>query len=572
MTSLLGRIAALAALVALLAVTVCAWVGSRTADQGVIEQRIRAGSDQLDDLGHHLGQLGGDLAYEILDYANWSELYEALPALDPLWTRDNLAPGRDPGGLVQVMAVVRDGRVLGRFRHLDQRGAESSAADPAPAAQVAALAGGGAAHGLAVLGGRAVLFASAPIRRSDRSGPPVGTLIGLAYLDASVLTRIRLGGWRLSVEALSDAAPSAPETLRQGATLVARARLPARGGAVSVVLSEEVGDGRLLALRANRAIILAGLITALVATAIGVALGWHWVRPLTLLAAACRRRAVDAEAPLPAGRGLPEAEAIQEALAVLVDAERRNREALAAALDRETTANLVHTRFLAQLGHEFGQPIRALIATIDRLEANGGRLPPEELAHAREVALSLEERFQEVLGLAAEVREDGGSERDVADYLAGVADLLAPTAARRGLRIDSATTVARAVIDPRLLTPILVNLAANAIRVTASGGVRLLADPAGDGGTRWTVADSGPGIEDALAHRIEDACARGEVLPGTAGIGLGLALALTNARALRGRLRLVRSGGDGAAFELVLPPAEPGLGTGVHRRRVGSRG
>lgn len=568
MTSLRGRIAALAALVALLAITVCAWVGSRTADQGVVDQRIRTGIEEAADLRHALERAGADLAHEIDDYANWSELYEALPELDPAWTRINLAPGRGPGGVVQVMVVVRDGRVLGRYRHPGQRTTGPSPEDPAPDAELTALVEAEAGHGLAVLAGRPALYAAVPIRPSDRGGTPAGTLIGLAYLGPAMLERIRLGGWRLTLAALPGEAATAPVATRDGDSVTVRARLAARGGAFAVDLVEELSHGRLLALRANRAIILAGLATALVATLIGVALGWRWVRPLTLLAAACRRRAVDGEAPLPAVRGLPEAEAIQDALAALVEAERRNREALAAALDRETTANLVHARFLAQLGHEFGQPIRALIATIDRLDAGGGRLPPEDLAHAREVALSLEERFQEVLGLAAEVREPGGRERDVGEYLAGVADLLAPTAARRGLRIDTAARCARAVIDPRLLTPILVNLAANAIRATASGGVRLLADTATDGGTRWTVADTGPGIEAGLARRIEDACARGEVLPGTAGIGLGLALALTNARALGGRLRLARNGADGAAFELFLPRTEPGLGTGVHHRRV----
>ena len=547
----------------------CAWVGSRTANQGVVEQRIRAGSDQIDDLRHHLNQLGSDLAYEILDYANWSELYEALPALDPAWTAVNLAPGRDPGGLVQVMAVVRDGRVLGRYRHLDQRGGEPSAAEPAATDAVAALASVGVGHGLAVLGDRAVLFASASIRRSDRSGTPAGTLVGLAYLTPSVLERIRLGGWQLALEVLPDASASAAETSQHADTVIARARLQARGGVVAVSLTENLADGRLLALQANRAIIVAGLLTALVATAIGVALGWHWVRPLTSLAAACRRRAIDPEAPLPAMRGLPEAEAIQDALAVLIDAERRNREALAAALDRETTANLVHVRFLAQLGHEFGQPIRALIATIDRLEAGGGRLPPEELAQARGVALSLEERFNEVLGLAGEIREPGGTVRDIADYLARVADLLAPTAARRGLRIETAAAVPRAVIDPRLLTPVLVNLAANAIRATSAGTVLLRVDASEGGGTRWSVIDTGPGIEAGLASRIEDACARGEVLPGTAGLGLGLALALTNTRALGGRLRLAGNGPDGSVFEVSLPHADPGQGTGVYRQRAG---
>jgi len=568
MNSLRGRIAALAALVALLAITVCAWVGSRAAGHGVVEQRVRTGMEELEDLRHLLGRLGLDLAHAVAAVASEPELIRRMPRPDSEWARNHLAPGRQPGGLLQALALVHDGRVIGRFRHLDQRAAEPSPHDPAAPGELESLARASASSGLAVLGGRPALYAAAAVR--DRSGPSHGTLIGVAYLRPDVLDRLRTGGWRLTLEAVPGDAGAPAEATRDGDTVVVRARMPAEGGALGVELTEDVGHRRLLALRANRAIILAGLATALAATAIGITLGWRWVRPLTLLAAACRSRAVDGEAPLPSLRGLTEADAIRDALAALIEAERRNRDALAAALDRETTANLVHARFLAQLGHEFGQPIRALIATIDRLEAGGGRLPPEELAHARQVALTLEERFQEVLGLASEVRERGGSERDVAAYLAGVAELLAPTAARRGLRIDTAVGCARAVIDARLLTPILVNLAANAIHATSAGGVRLRADGEPSGGTRWTVADSGPGIEAGLATRIADACARGEVLPGSAGIGLGLALALANARALGGRLRLAANGATGATFELVLPQVDPEPGSETHRRPGGS--
>jgi signal transduction histidine kinase len=144
--------------------------------------------------------------------------------------------------------------------------------------------------------------------------------------------------------------------------------------------------------------------------------------------------------------------------------------------------------------------------------------------------------------------------------------VLRPVAIRRGLELRVEAPAAEAVIDARLLTPILVNLAANAIRATAAGGVRLRADAEPGGGTRWTVADSGPGIEPELAARIADACARGEVLPGSAGIGLGLALALANARALHGRLRLAENGRDGVVFILTLPPVQAEPASEAHRR------
>lgn len=562
MNALRLRIALLALLMALMTALVCAWSGSRAVKAATIEQRRQEAEEECLEVRWIVERAQLDLVHEVRDYAQWTELYEQAPRPTAAWAAENLRPGLTPGGKLRVMALVSDGQVVSRH-HADHHSVDQSdASDPAPAAAVAALTHQPQRSGIALFAGRPALFAVEPILRNDGSGPPHGHLIGLCYFDGFLAERIDQVGWEVALVPVPPEAAEPPPPV-PGAVLM----LPAVDGRLAAVLTSQGGESA-IAIGATRAIVLAGLAIAAVAAVIGIVLGLRWVRPLSRLAEAVRRRAADPMQPLPDGRGLAEAEVLAEAFAALDVAERSHRDELAAALERETTASAVQQRFLAQLGHEFGRPVRTLLAVVDRLDAEGGRLPPEELAHARQAALALEERFQEVLGLAAERGETpGGSERELADYLAGVAELLAPTAARRGLALRVEAAPGRAVLDGRLLTPVLVNLAANAIRATASGAVTLSAQHDADG-TRWTVADTGPGIAPDLAARIADACQRGEVLPGTPGIGLGLALALANARALRGRLELARNGADGAAFVLTLPSQQPGHGTGLHRRPV----
>jgi signal transduction histidine kinase len=304
-------------------------------------------------------------------------------------------------------------------------------------------------------------------------------------------------------------------------------------------------------LRSKEIVFITGLITAVVAVLIGTWLGWSWLKPIIVLADWCRRRAHDPSAALPNVGNLSEARDLAHGLSELLQAQRGSEEALAAALDRETTVNAVHQRFLTQLGQEFGQPIRRLINTIDRLHLQSGRMEPEDVEASRQAALQLEERFQEVLGLAQDDSAEPSplSQRHVDDYLSGVVELMRPVAARRGLTLQYQAPHQLLPIDARLLTPILVNLISNAFKAMGSVSVEVRIDR---GDSVWHIADTGPGLPGDLADRVGAACVRGEVLPGEPGMGLGLALSLANARALGGQLRLINQA-KGATFELRVP-------------------
>jgi signal transduction histidine kinase len=150
--------------------------------------------------------------------------------------------------------------------------------------------------------------------------------------------------------------------------------------------------------------------------------------------------------------------------------------------------------------------------------------------------------------------------------LAGVARTLAPRAAARRLALacDVAPDVpADAALDAARVREVLLNLGANAVRVTRRGGVRLAARveraaaPAGPAWLALDVADTGPGLTDEARARLFRAWATGGADGGdnAGGAGLGLVLARALAEHMGGALDVASVHGRGSTFTLRLPLA-----------------
>ncbi len=564
MSSLRARIVSLIALVALLSTAVCAIAASRVLRTGLDQLERARLQDKADEMRQRLSALSEGLAFETGDYAGWSELYEHMPRPPAAWAATNLRIGTHPGRVVQVFILISGGEILGRYgvgQPRDHRADEHDPAHPRALAPVVGL--GRIAAGIGVFGGAPALWATHPVLASDGSGPPRGELLALAYLDRAALDRIAPPGWRLTVASADTATVTAG--MRLDDNLGIAFTLDAVDGALIVDLRPDHRPGQLLAIESQVAIVAAGLITAIAALLLGSWLGMVWLRPVNDLAEACRALALDPSHALPDKSGLTETDVLADSLAGLIDNERASRDQLSAALTRETTANAVHRRFLAQLGQELGEPIRHLIGAIESLDAHG-RLAPEQAAGARAAANRLEERFQEALGLATGFSSSHGAlstQARLDEFLTSLAQLLEPLARHRGVTVTVDAPPETTALDRRLLAPIVVNLASNAIKAS-NGSVVTLAARLDGNHLRWSVSDQGAGLGDDLAQRIAAACRRGEVLPGEPGIGLGLALALANTRALGGELTLQSSGPGGTRFELRTPMQSA---TGMWRRQ-----
>jgi signal transduction histidine kinase len=218
--------------------------------------------------------------------------------------------------------------------------------------------------------------------------------------------------------------------------------------------------------------------------------------------------------------------------------------------------------FAGGVAHELNQPLTAVLASTQAAQRLLGDEEPD-LVTAREAmsrAATQARRAADVLArLRQAITQPGAPGASVPLELAyavrGVLGLLEPALAGAGVevRLEGTTPTVRG--DPVALEQILHNLIDNAIKALAAqpqGGRRLAIAFATEGPQGvCRVTDSGPGIApDILEHLFEPLNTSRE-----GGMGLGLALARSQAEAMGGTLAARNASGAGAEFRLSLPLA-----------------
>ena len=193
-----------------------------------------------------------------------------------------------------------------------------------------------------------------------------------------------------------------------------------------------------------------------------------------------------------------------------------------------------HAQLMRRRGTYSEGSVNSIVAQADRLT----RLIDDLMLASQIEAARLELRLEE-LDLAAEART-------------AVDDL---GAAASAIRVDAPVQVA-VMADRQRLGQVFANLLTNAIKYSPGGGeiaVRVWFD---QGDARAAVSDRGSGIPaDALPHLFERFYRVAETTERVQGLGLGLYISQSIARAHRGRIEVESELGRGSTFTLVLPVA-----------------
>jgi len=223
-------------------------------------------------------------------------------------------------------------------------------------------------------------------------------------------------------------------------------------------------------------------------------------------------------------------------------------------------------QFLAHMSHEIRTPLSAVIGLAYLLgKTSLDKRQEDILARIRssaEVLLGLINGVLDFTKLAAGQMTLSEQECDLALLVRDLAASQEALARERGLSlaVDVDPALPGMVLaDPVRLTQVLLNLLNNAIKFTAHGGVTarvaLVAEAADGAEVRFSIADTGAGIEAADRERIFEPFAQAQPKGARHGSGTGLGLAIVRQLVglQGGTLSLDSAPGIGSTFHVTLP-------------------
>ncbi len=239
-------------------------------------------------------------------------------------------------------------------------------------------------------------------------------------------------------------------------------------------------------------------------------------------------------------------------------AELEQRNERLAQLDR------MKSQFVTNLSHEFRTPLTSLLGAKDLIQQD----PDRWLGKGLDIIQRQGQAMLDLVNQLLEVRKlESG--RQLVRYVRNnvipfVAYLLEPFEAlvenaKQTLTVDYQLEELMMDYDPDKLASILSNLLSNAIKYSSEGGAISISIGRSDTCFRFSISDTGIGMDQDLLDNIFERFQQGEkpmdqgVLAASDSSGIGLHLVKELVDLLQGRIEVRSQEGEGSTFVLLLP-------------------
>jgi len=265
-----------------------------------------------------------------------------------------------------------------------------------------------------------------------------------------------------------------------------------------------------------------------------------------------------------AGANLDERRKLERGLATAVKRSEASREEALLAKEVAERASTAKSTFLANMSHELRTPLNAVMGFSELIKSE--YFGPIGDGRYREYAGLIHGAGSHLLDLITDVLDmskiEAGKLELNKESVATVqivhdcVELLEERAASAGvtLRIDTVGAPRAVDADRRALKQILLNLLANAIKFTPSGGSVTVAARLAGSFCALSVADTGVGIAAADLHRLGNPFVQlGNNDANKPGTGLGLALVRALSEMHGGALRVESTQGVGTTVTVTIP-------------------
>jgi signal transduction histidine kinase len=227
-------------------------------------------------------------------------------------------------------------------------------------------------------------------------------------------------------------------------------------------------------------------------------------------------------------------------------------------------ATELKSRFLAYMSHEFRTPVNAIrsIARLlsDRVDGPLTEEQAKQVGFMQSPATEFEEMVDDLLDLAkieAGRVDISPAWFEMVDLFSALRGMFKSVLINPGVTLvfEEPVGLPRLYTDDRKLSQILRNFIANALKFTTQGEVRVVARRQDAGRVRFSVIDTGIGIEPKFHAAVFDDFSQVDspVQKRLRGTGLGLSLSKQLAEVLGGHVELASELGKGSEFSVILP-------------------